>query len=208
MEGSAQNAFLKTLEEPPAASTFVLVTSRPDVLLPTVRSRCQRLRFGRLSPADVATVLMRDHGFGEQDAHAAALLADGSIGRALDGDSDAYAGARDAAMSLLSMVASTNDPRRRLAAARTLRGASDEREELGRRLRLVSSILRDLSVLLARADDALIANRDLRPGLERLAGSFGGDRTVRAFSSVDRALDALDRNAGPKIVADWVAFQI
>ena len=55
----AQNALLKTLEEPPSASMFVLVTSRPDVLLPTVRSRCQRLRFGRLAPADVADVLIR-----------------------------------------------------------------------------------------------------------------------------------------------------
>src|SRR5437588_6147366 len=44
----AQNALLKTLEEPPAASVFVLVTARPDVLLPTVRSRCQRLRFAPL----------------------------------------------------------------------------------------------------------------------------------------------------------------
>ncbi len=50
MQLEAQNALLKTLEEPPSASMFVLVTSRPDVLLPTVRSRCQRLRFGRLRP--------------------------------------------------------------------------------------------------------------------------------------------------------------
>ena len=50
MQHVAQNALLKTLEEPPSASMFVLVTSRPDMLLPTVRSRCQRLRFGRLCP--------------------------------------------------------------------------------------------------------------------------------------------------------------
>src|ERR687887_276355 len=73
----AQNALLKTLEEPPAASTFVLVTSRPDVLLPTVISRCQRLRFGRLSPSDVAAVLIREHGYTETDAHAAASVSDG-----------------------------------------------------------------------------------------------------------------------------------
>ena len=46
----AQDALLKTLEEPPPASVFVLITDRPDVLLPTVRSRCQRLRFGPLTP--------------------------------------------------------------------------------------------------------------------------------------------------------------
>jgi DNA polymerase-3 subunit delta' len=43
----AQNALLKTLEEPRPASIFILVSSRPDLLLPTVRSRCSRLRFGR-----------------------------------------------------------------------------------------------------------------------------------------------------------------
>lgn len=41
----AQNALLKTLEEPPSSSTFILVTARPDVLLPTVRSRCIQLSF-------------------------------------------------------------------------------------------------------------------------------------------------------------------
>jgi DNA polymerase-3 subunit delta' len=43
---AAQNALLKTLEEPPPSSVFILVTARPDMLLPTVRSRCIRLTFG------------------------------------------------------------------------------------------------------------------------------------------------------------------
>jgi hypothetical protein len=38
--------------------------------------------------------------------------------------------------------------------------------------------------------------------------SFDADRAVQAFGAVDRALMALDRNASPKIVADWLAFQI
>ena len=46
MVGGAQNALLKTLEEPPSSSTFILVTSRPDALLPTVRSRCSRSASG------------------------------------------------------------------------------------------------------------------------------------------------------------------
>jgi DNA polymerase-3 subunit delta' len=208
MEASAQNALLKTLEEPPAASTFVLVTARPDVLLPTVLSRCQRLRFTALAVAEVAAVLMRDHGFAETDAHAAALLAEGSIAKALEGDTAAYGDARNAAMGLLSGVARSSDPRQRLAASKVLGGDKADREELSRRLRLVSSILRDLGVLLSRADERSLANADLSPGLRRLLASFDGDRTIRAFSSVDRALFALDRNASPKIVSDWLAFQI
>jgi DNA polymerase-3 subunit delta' len=209
MEASAQNALLKTLEEPPSASTFVLVTSRPDLLLPTVLSRCQRIRFGRLPPGDVATLLMRDHGFEEDAAHAAALLADGSIGRALDGDTEAYVDARRAAAGMLSAVAGTSDPRQRLAAAKVLAGDKNvDRDELGRRLRLVSSLVRDLAVLRFRADDQALANADMKPALDRLLTSFDGDRMVRAFSSVDRALFALERNASPKIVADWLAFQV
>ena len=207
----AQNALLKTLEEPPAASIFVLVTSRPDVLLPTVRSRCQRLRFGRLAPVDVAAVLMREHDFAEANAHAAASLSDGSIGVALKGGSEEFAEAREAAAHLLETVALTHDPRRKLEGAKVLSGAArgtSDRDELARRLRALASMLRDLGVLISRADERALANADLRAQLQRLQQSFDGDRAVRAFAAVDRALSALDRNASPKIVADWLAFQI
>jgi DNA polymerase III subunit delta' len=207
----AQDALLKTLEEPPPASVFVLVTSRPDVLRPTVRSRCHRLRFGRLAPADVAAVLMSAHEYSEADAYAAAALADGSVGAALEGSTEVFVDARDAAAGLLDSVATSNDPRRRLESAKALAGAGgggSEREALARRLHALSSILRDLGVLLSRADERCLANADLRPLLERLQRSFDGERALRAFSAVDRALSALERNASPKIVADWLAFQI
>lgn len=211
LNAEAQNALLKTLEEPPAASTFILVTSRPDMLLPTVLSRCQRLRFGRLSPAEVAEALIRDHEYAEVDAHAAAAFSDGSVGRALEGTTDEFVEARRAAASLLDSVATSTDPVRRLSGAKALIGAAaggSDREELARRLCALSSIIRDLGALLSRADEGCLANGDLRSQLERLRKSFDPDRILRAFSAVDRALAALDRNASPKIVADWVAFQI
>jgi hypothetical protein len=138
-------------------------------------------------------------------------LSDGSIGRALAGGTDEFVDARDAAAELLDAVATSSDPWRRLAGAKALtgsaRGASD-REELARRLYALSSIVRDLGALLSRADERCLANADLRARLERLQRSFDGERALRAFSAIDRALAALDRNASPKIVADWLAFQI
>ena len=50
LNASAQNSLLKTLEEPPPSSLIVLVTPAPESLLPTVRSRCQPLRFRTLAP--------------------------------------------------------------------------------------------------------------------------------------------------------------
>ena len=87
------------------------------------------------------------------------------------------------------------------------RGKAD-RDALSQSLRALASILSDLGALAAQADDRALANADLRPKLQRLLRSFDGDRTLRAFAAVDRALNALDRNASPKIVADWLAFQI
>ncbi len=57
MNGSAANAFLKTLEEPPPRSIIMLVSSRPDMLLPTIRSRCSRVNFRPLPESAVAEVL-------------------------------------------------------------------------------------------------------------------------------------------------------
>src|SRR5438093_430479 len=71
---AAQHALLKTLEEPPSSSVFILVTARPDVLLSTVRSRCPQLRFRPLAADDIATVLVA-RGYGESDALAVAATA-------------------------------------------------------------------------------------------------------------------------------------
>ena len=204
----AQNAFLKTLEEPPAGSVFVLVTTRPDVLLPTVLSRSHRLRFGALSPSDVADVLIRDHGYSAADAHAAASAAEGSVGRALEKNAADVADARDTAARVLHVSASSRDPRRRLEAAKLLAGGAADREELAGRLLALSGLLRDLAALSAGVGEAMIANADLRGQLETFRRSFDADRTVNAFTVVDQGLVALDRNGSPKIVADWVALNL
>jgi len=208
---NGQDALLKTLEEPPAASVFVLVTSTPDTLLPTVRSRCQRLRFGRLAPADVAAVLKEKHGYSEADAHAAASMSDGSIGRALEEGSASFVEARTAALELLQRAAANANPAARLQAAINMPGATRgkaDRTALGQSLQALSSILRDLGALLSSADDRALANADLKTPLQALLRSYDRARVLSAFTSVDRALDALDRNASPKIVADWLALQI
>jgi len=65
----AANALLKTLEEPPARTLFVLCTTAPEQLLPTIRSRCQRVRFagGTALPSDAdAARLERISGFGTE----------------------------------------------------------------------------------------------------------------------------------------------
>lgn len=80
MEKAAANALLKSLEEPPAGTFFLLVTHRPARLLPTIRSRCRTLRFPVLSDGQVAEMLTNEGVPADPQAIAAA---EGSFGAAL-----------------------------------------------------------------------------------------------------------------------------
>ena len=212
LETQAQNALLKSLEEPPAGTMFILTSAVPGMLLPTVRSRCMRLRFGRLTSAEVASALIRDHDYSDVDAKQTAPIADGSIGQALalvDNDLSMF---RELAMGLLQRTAGRADTQSRAQAASALHTGSSKkertREDVAIVLRLMASMLRDVEAINAGADRAVLANPLLTGDLEALARAFAGDRARAAFGAVDRALTALERNAGTKVVTEWLAVQV
>ena len=84
MNEPAQNHFLKTLEEPPSLSIFILLTEQPRRLLPTIRSRCQRVCFGVLRQQTVADMLLQHTDLGREEAQTLAALSQGSMARALE----------------------------------------------------------------------------------------------------------------------------
>ena len=80
MEKPAANALLKSLEEPPIGTFFLLVTHRPARLLPTIRSRCRTLRFPALTDSQLSAMLAQAGAASDPQAIAAA---EGSFGAAL-----------------------------------------------------------------------------------------------------------------------------
>jgi DNA polymerase-3 subunit delta' len=173
---AAQNALLKTLEEPPSSSIFILVTSRPDALLPTVRSRCVRLTFAESGPIDVD------------------------------------AGARDVAHRVLARTAEGSASKRLEAARDLLTGtgvnAAADRTHVASHLHAMAALLRDIEAIAARAEGVPLANEDARPLVEHLVPSYRGARGVNAFAAIDRALAAIEKNTGVKVVADWLVLQL
>lgn len=103
----ASNALLKNLEEPPAGTIFLLISHAPGNLLPTIRSRCRRLRFDPLDETEMRAVLaaaIPDAGAGEIDA--LVRIGEGSPGRAL-----AYAGLDMARLdAIMTSIAANGDP--------------------------------------------------------------------------------------------------
>lgn len=222
MTVDAQNSLLKTLEEPPASAIIILISAYADTLLATIQSRCRRLRFGLLTDQEVARVLMETPDLkvpgtsgkvpGAIDAGRARLMASGaggSVSRALAEETGDLSDDRDAAVALLQAASAKPVLPRLQAAGEFAKHDSKrrDREALAARLSLVASLCRDLTAMHAGAADA-VANNDLEPTLRALTRAFPPDRLSRAFDIVEQAQQALERNAGAKIVADWVGASI
>jgi DNA polymerase-3 subunit delta' len=139
MEASSSNALLKSLEEPPVGTFFLLVAHRPARLLPTIRSRCRTLRFPLLDDKAIDQVLARDAPEADEDTRAAAIsAAAGSPGMALE----FVAHGLDPMNTLMQQIIEVGDPefalRGKLAAEIGLR---PDRERITGVLDLARAIL-------------------------------------------------------------------
>jgi DNA polymerase-3 subunit delta' len=139
----AQNTLLKTLEEPPPATTFLLVTEQPDLLLATVRSRCARLQLAPL-PDQVVVELLRARGAPADEARRRAAIADGSIGRALALDAKEVERRRELVESVEAAIAAPDE-----RAALDLAETAGERDNAARIATAVHAWTRDLLVAQA-----------------------------------------------------------
>ncbi|HOQ89162.1 MAG TPA: DNA polymerase III subunit delta' [Candidatus Hydrogenedentes bacterium] len=183
----AQNKLLKTLEEPPTPAVFIFLTSQPRQILPTIRSRCQSVRFGLLSPATVADIIQHHTELDRLTAETLSALAYGQAGPALE---MARSDRRTVVLELLDRLESGEDP---LVVTEELGNYLRKREEeIGREIQ--DAFARDTSAL--DAEDRSDAPRDDREVLEaEIAGKL--HREVReilrliAFWQRDRLIAGL-----------------
>lgn len=109
MNAAAQNSMLKTLEEPSGRTVIVLLTDQPAALLPTIRSRCQVIRFAPLERSSVIKELTK-RGVDAATATDAAALAEGSLGVALKWIEDGVIGPANDLRRQLDALAAGQDP--------------------------------------------------------------------------------------------------
>lgn len=203
---SAANALLKTLEEPRPNVHFVLVSSRPNRLLPTIRSRCQPLRFAPL-PADVLEGILEAEGIPNEARAGAVALARGRADRALDlarsGKVDAVF---DRALELHRLTLAKRPSELYGASERLTKLEEDDR---ALDLEALALLYRDLALTGASVDSPTLAFAAKAQELAKACRTVSLAAFGARESAIQRALDLLGRgNASVQVVLDALFFEL
>ena len=176
LRDEAANSLLKTLEEPPPTSTLILLTSRPNSLLQTIRSRSQRISFAPLPIAEMERFLTENYPRPAADTALLARVSEGRIGQATAFDLSVYRQERRTLIELLELMARGQDRFRLLKAAEYI--GKKERDEFEKELDLLISILRDVFLLSGGSSHDQIINVDVADRLQQLAAKIGLQRVM------------------------------
>ncbi|WP_257463408.1 DNA polymerase III subunit delta' [Archangium lipolyticum] len=198
----AQNAFLKTLEEPPSDTTLILLASAPDKLLPTIRSRCSKVYFGPLPVELISQRLQKERKLEPQTAELAAVMAGGSLGRAMALDLDALAARKEVISGFEALK--PGDLGALLRWAETF-GATRELAEQA--LSILSLWTRD--VALAGAGVERLANRDLETLAREVAARTHEATLHRRHALLEKTKAIIvERNGAPRLQLERMLIEL
>jgi DNA polymerase-3 subunit delta' len=196
MREDQYSAMLKSLEEPGASTLWVLTTSRPSRLPPTIRSRCLKVRFRALSEPEIEGYLVERVGLGASGARLLAALSSGSLARALTLRGENVAGLRDDALRALG-AANSGDPARILGAASEAASWTN-REKMRRTLEFQFLLLRDLLRLKHGAPEESLVNRDRVADLRKVVAGIEVREIRRRAALLEEVGRAIDSNVTPE----------
>ncbi|MSS70379.1 MAG: DNA polymerase III subunit delta' [Candidatus Latescibacteria bacterium] len=196
MRQETANALLKTLEEPLPDTLLILVTSRPNALLPTIRSRCQQLRLRPLAEAEIRQALLRGAGPEGRIALASGLC-QGNLRRAHALMGQDVEDLRDQAYSFLNDGVFGADTA--LVPFVERWSAGGDRKALDGLFDMVVTWLRDI-VLFQEGAPHRILHTDRRQEVERLAASVNTEAVSRTLSEIERCRDMSRRNVNASLI--------
>ena len=201
LNDSSANALLKVLEEPPDTSHIILMTSRPAMLLPTIISRCQMIRFAPVTPDEIESYLVKNKLAGAADARVRARVARGSLGRAIEQDFDEFTSQRKAMIRVLEALAVGNDRMQLLKSSEDLNSAQ-QKDEYETRLDVLEALIRDAWMLSLQAPSEAIANIDLLPQLQNIGNQVESWRPARWINQIEELREQLVVNINRKAATD------
>ncbi len=209
MSSGAQNAFLKTLEEPPPNSVIILITSAPDTLLPTIRSRCQLIRFNALPQELIYEELKRREDLTGEQAQICSKLAGGSLGKALMMDSALIEWRRELIEYLIHLEPSSAMRVIGLAEYLPVGSTPEDTERLALAFEFISLWLRDLVLIKTDSDKTDITNVDLIEPSTEIARMWDLSNIADKMSALEKTwYDVYNLNANKQLSLENLFIKI
>ena len=212
---SSENCILKILEEPPPYAVLILLSSNPNSLLPTIRSRCRTVRFSRASTSAIEEVL-RSSDLSDDDRRVFAACSQGLVGKAISAASGpAFMEERHTVLQALKSWAS-GPPVMGLQTAETIRKLADpkkndpdERTRIRRLTEMLDHVLSWYSDLLAmKVGGAQQVNVDYADDLAEQVGRYSAGRLRRATRSIMDTRRYLEGNITPQLALESLFFDL
>jgi DNA polymerase-3 subunit delta' len=201
LNDASANALLKVLEEPPGTSYLILITARPAMLLPTILSRCQMIRFSPLAPDEIETYLTKNNLVDTKTARLRARAAGGSIGRALSGDLVTFTSQRKAMLKVLHALVVSDDRSQLLRSAEQLNEAQ-YKEEFEERLDVLETLIRDAWMLSLGVESTQLVNEDLSAELGEISAKLDSSRAADWILQIEDLREQLIVNVNRKVTTD------
>jgi DNA polymerase-3 subunit delta' len=194
MTDEAANAFLKTLEEPPPRTIFILNVRETGELLPTIVSRCQKVPFRPLPTEVIVDWLANEGNVHRERAHIAARLSEGSLGMAIRLANDELFAERTQWLTMLrSVVSGSLDTLLDLAqeCSGVDKRAAAVKEPKESRIALMFGIwkswYRDLLLIKLGGSWDIVFNSDFGIHLKEASGLYSIDALIRSLAVISRA---------------------
>jgi DNA polymerase III subunit delta' len=198
MNWPAQNALLKTLEEPPQGCVLMLVASNAGGLLPTVRSRALAFSFAPLPQQLIVSYLISRKDKTKEQAQCLAPLAMGSLGTASKIETEKLIEKRFDWMNMLVSLT----PGNYRAALNTAEALAGNREETLKFLEWAGLWYRDLLTFrVAHAQDKIV-NLDMLPQIEEQSSRIEDDHLFSLLSKASEASQRIQRNVNRRMVLE------
>lgn len=201
LNDASANALLKVLEEPPRTSHLILITARPAMLLPTILSRCQMIRFSPLTPDEIETHLTKNNLVDKKTARVRARAAGGSMGRALAGDLVTFTSQRKAMLKVLNALVISNNRAELLRSAEQLNEAQ-YKDEFEERLDVLETLIRDAWMLSLGVKPAQLVNEDLLGELQPISDELDSSRAANWILQIEDLREQLIVNVNRKVTTD------
>lgn len=207
MNDAASNALLKTLEEPPASSHIFLISSRPDALLPTIRSRCQTLRFAPIDTKEIENYLSKDEKLAPADAALLAKLSSGKLGHARKTDLEKFRANRAAMLKVLESVLVKENRSELLRIAEEMNDTKNK-DDYETRLDILQTLIHDVWTMRNNANAKILVNVDLVNDLKKFAERGDSRKLASWLSEIETLREQLAFNLNRKIATDALFMQM